>query len=106
MANNTAPLTRRATGLALFSMFANTGAILSTWLYGPISPGPRYTAATIILLAMQVGIVVCAAATRLYLARENRRKAALRADTGLEGPAAGEPAGDVSNDSIWFRYVL
>lgn len=104
IANNTAPLVRRATGLALFAMCANVGAILSTWLYGPISPGPRYTAATIILLVMQVGIALCATGARLYLARENARKKRLREESGVAGP--NEAVGEMSNDSIWFTYVL
>ena len=104
MANNTAPLTRRATGLALFTMLANVGAVLSTWLYGPISPAPRYTAATALLLGMQIGIALCAAVTRTYLARENRRKAQLRAEGGREGPPS--PGVEIPNDSIWYEYVL
>lgn len=102
MANNSAPLIRRATALALLPVMTNIGSILSTWLLGSISPAPRYTSATITLLVFQIGIMGCAALNVAWLSRENARKA-------RERPAAGDGKHEIvgaGNDSIWFEYVL
>ncbi|EIW55358.1 MFS general substrate transporter [Trametes versicolor FP-101664 SS1] len=102
MANNSAPLIRRATALALLPVMTNMGSILSTWLLGSISPAPRYTSATITLLVFQIGIMGCAALNVAWLSRENARKA-------RERLAAGDGKHEIvgaGNDSIWFEYVL
>ncbi|OJT05028.1 hypothetical protein TRAPUB_4184 [Trametes pubescens] len=102
MANNSAPLIRRATALALLPVMTNLGSILSTWLLGSISPAPRYTSATITLLVFQIGIMGCAALNVAWLSRENARKA-------RERLAAGDGKHEIvgaGNDSIWFEYVL
>ena len=112
IANNTAPRARRATGLALFAMLANAGGVLATWLYGPLSPAPRYTAASGVLLAAQVAIIVCAGATRAWLARENGRKGRERERARAEGrDAVGtgrevRALDDLPNESAWFTYML
>ena len=110
-----APLIRRATSLALFTVMTNLGGILSTWLLGSLSPPPRYTSATVTLLVFQGGIFLLALATRVYLAAENARKERLRAETEEEDPvvvaaesatSTGLTAVEVPNESIWFKYVL
>ena len=103
IANNVAPSIRRATALALFTMFANSGAILSTWLFGALSPPPRYRSATIVLLTFQVCLLSCAVLALLYLAKENRRKAAERLRTKRSPVMHGE---EYHNESIWFEYVM
>ncbi|KAI0367705.1 MFS general substrate transporter [Pilatotrama ljubarskyi] len=102
MANNSAPLVRRATVLALLPVMTDLGSILSTWLFGDISPALRYTSATITLLVFQIGILLCAVANVLWLTKENRCKARMRA-TAVEGQRS---VVGVEDESIWFEYVL
>ncbi|KAF7297483.1 MFS domain-containing protein [Mycena indigotica] len=83
-ANNSAPHTRRATAIAIGFSMANTGGILSTWLLGSISPGPRYTKGTRLLLAFSVGLLVVTLAAIAYLRRENAKKRALRKTVARE----------------------
>ena len=103
IANNVAPSVRRATALALFTAFANSGAILSTWLFGTLSPPPRYRSATIVLLTFQVFLLFCAVLTMLYLVKENKRKAAERLRAKQPPVVHGE---EHHNESIWFEYVM
>ncbi|RPD53165.1 MFS general substrate transporter [Lentinus tigrinus ALCF2SS1-7] len=105
--NNSAPFARRATALALVSGMTNVGAVLATWLFG-MSHAPRYTSATVVLLVFQVVVVLCAAANRAWLARENKRKVKLREASGLTSPPEDGPdsimgAGD---NSVWYTFVL
>ncbi|KAL7277412.1 hypothetical protein ACG7TL_009274 [Trametes sanguinea] len=105
-ANNSAPLIRRATALALLPVMTNLGSILSTWLLGAISPAPRYTSATITLLAFQVGIIACAVLNMLWLAKENRRKQYERDNiVPVDGQAEHDITGE-GDDCIWFEYVM
>ncbi|KAI9066852.1 MFS general substrate transporter [Trametes sanguinea] len=104
-ANNSAPLIRRATALALLPVMTNLGSILSTWLLGAISPAPRYTAATITLLAFQVAIIACATLNLLWLAKENRRKKQERDIVLADGEAEHDLVG-IGDDCIWFEYVM
>ncbi|KAI0760055.1 MFS general substrate transporter [Fomes fomentarius] len=112
ISNNTAPSARRTNAISFASMTMQLGGFLSLWLFGPLSPGPRYTAATMVLLAFQVGILLCAIATMVYIAAENRRKARLRAEyasaqgTGGAVLAPPEDRNTMANDSIWFKYVM
>ncbi|KAH9917652.1 MFS general substrate transporter [Epithele typhae] len=106
MANNTAPLVRRATSVALLTACGNAGAILSTWLYGTLSPAPAYTAATITLLVLQVGILICAATAWAYLAWRNRVKARRRAEVRVDELGTMPSAQEMSDESIWFQYVM
>lgn len=101
ISNNSAPLIRRATSLALLTTMTNLGSILSTWLLGAISPAPKYTSATITLLVFQFGILLASAANVAYLTSENKRKSKAREGATPEGSPAGLP-----NESIWFKYVL
>ena len=91
-------------------MLANAGGVLATWLFGPLSPAPRYTAATGVLLGAQVGIAVCAVVTRTWLARENRRRKRDRVEGRVERCRDGEPGAqgfeEMPNESVWFTYVL
>lgn len=82
----------------------NVGYIFVTWLFGTISPAPRYTSATIVLLVFQVGTILCAAANRTWLGMENRKRVMLR---GAMTPPRGDES-DVGkgDESIWFEYVL
>ncbi|KAI0720833.1 MFS general substrate transporter [Cerioporus squamosus] len=105
--NNSAPFARRATALALVSGMTNVGAVLATWIFG-MSHAPRYTSATIVLLGFQIVVVLCAAANRVWLARENRRKKELREASGLTSPPAQGPEStmEAGDNSIWYTFVL
>ena len=82
------------------------GAILSSWLYGPISPPPAYTSATIALLAFQVSITLCAMSTLAYFVIQNRRKKVAREEYMLRHGERPPQETSVSNESIWFEYVM
>ncbi len=73
-----------------------------------MSPAPRYTSATIVLLVFQVAVVMCATANRLWLAHENRRKEKLRQASGLTSPPEHGPDSvmEAGDDSIWYKFVL
>ncbi|KAI0808116.1 MFS general substrate transporter [Fomes fomentarius] len=114
LANNTPQLACRAIAVAFASVLTIAGNILSVWLFGPISPPPKYESATAVLMAFQVGILGCAVGTMAYVAKENRKKARAREayassqmGKGAEGVIlAEEDKGEMTNDSIWFKYVM
>ncbi|GJE85465.1 hypothetical protein PsYK624_015440 [Phanerochaete sordida] len=101
-ANNAAPHTRRATALGAFMTATNSGAILSTWLFGALSPAPRYTSAATTLLAFQVGILLCTLVNLAYLTRCNARKREARARIGERSKEDGK----IGDESAWFEYTL
>lgn len=86
----------------------NVGAILVTWLFGTLSPAPRYTSATITLLVFQIVTVLCAVGNYVWLSAENKRKEMLRNESGLaEAPGKGsEGVMAAGDDSIWYQFVL
>ncbi|KAJ6610744.1 major facilitator superfamily domain-containing protein [Mycena sp. CBHHK59/15] len=100
-ANNSAPYIRRATAMALGFIMTNSGGILATWLFGDLSPAPKYTKATQTLLVFSVFMGVFSALNVWYLSVQNRSKGQKR----MEGlmPADCESLGD---RSAWFIYSL
>ncbi|KAJ2915912.1 hypothetical protein MD484_g4529, partial [Candolleomyces efflorescens] len=100
-ANNAAPHTRRATAIAIGFIMTNSGGILATWLLGSLSPGPRYTVATKVLLVFSVMMLVISAMNTLYLWDQNRRKGQIRSKIvkSQELPGLGDK-------SAWFVYAL
>ncbi|KAJ7290157.1 major facilitator superfamily domain-containing protein [Mycena rebaudengoi] len=100
-ANNASPHVRRATAIALGFIMTNAGGILATWLLGALSPAPRYTKATKLLLVFSALMGVFAALNMGYLAHENRKKAVRR----KEGKREEEPA-MLGDKSAWFVYSL
>ncbi|KAJ8509029.1 hypothetical protein ONZ45_g8746 [Pleurotus djamor] len=89
-ANNAAPHVRRATAIAIGFIMTNSGGILATWLLGgSLSPPPKYTKATIILLVFSVGMIVFSAGNLLYLWNENKKKAIFRASRVKSDEAEG-----------------
>ncbi|KAJ6500774.1 major facilitator superfamily domain-containing protein [Mycena sanguinolenta] len=100
-ANNAAPHVRRATAIAIGFIMTNSGGILATWLLGSLSPPPRYTKATKLLLIFSVFMAVFSAVNTVYLARENKKKAAVRAHTSRHQEAPG-----LGDRSAWFVYNL
>ncbi len=101
VANNTAPHVRRASAIAFACVLTNIGGILATWLLGSLSPPPRYTSATVVLLVASVGLGIAAAGNVVYLWDQNRRKDRLRVVVSKEE----EPEG-LWDRSAWFTYIL
>ncbi|KAJ7215320.1 major facilitator superfamily domain-containing protein [Mycena haematopus] len=100
-ANNSAPHVRRATAIAIGFIMTNSGGILATWLLGSLSPPPRYTKATKILLIFSVFMAFFSALNVLYLSHENRKKAEARKHTSRHQEAEG-----LGDKSAWFVYSL
>ncbi|KAJ7845270.1 major facilitator superfamily domain-containing protein [Mycena olivaceomarginata] len=100
-ANNSAPYIRRATTMALGFMMTNSGGILATWLFGVLSPAPRYVKATQTLLIFSVLMGLFAALNIWYLSRQNKAKAIARGST--DSSADAEKMGD---RSPWFVYSM
>jgi len=85
----------------------NCGGILATWLFGAISPGPRYTGATIALLAMSCVMLVVAGVNIAYLHLQNRAKDRIREKmTREEEDLAWTRLDSIGDRSAWFRYNL
>ncbi|KAF4590742.1 hypothetical protein EYR40_009339 [Pleurotus pulmonarius] len=101
VANNTAPHVRRASAIAFACILTNLGGILATWLLGSLSPPPRYTSATVVLLVASVGLGIAAAGNVVYLWDQNRRKYRVRAVVSKDE----EPEG-LGDRSAWFTYIL
>ncbi|KAF8070301.1 major facilitator superfamily domain-containing protein [Lyophyllum atratum] len=101
VANNVSPHVRRATALALLSGVTNSGGILSTWLLGSLSKGPRYTSGTITLLVFSVVMTIFVALTLWYLWNENKKKQIIR-ETSVQ---ADESEG-LGDRSAWYQYIL
>jgi sugar phosphate permease len=99
--NNSAPQTRRATAIAIGFIMTNSGGILATWLLGSLSPAPRYTKGTIVLLVFSVVMALFSGFNLIYLSRQNKKKAELRKTLTREqeDPSLG-------NHSAWFVYNL
>ena len=106
LANNVAPATRRSVALGVIVTMTNFSSTLAVWMFGPISPAPDHTAAKITLLAFQVGMLACALGTFAYVLVENRRKARRRAEAAREGRERDGDEGQLSNESIWYTYVM
>ncbi|KAI0808102.1 major facilitator superfamily domain-containing protein [Fomes fomentarius] len=118
LANNTPQLACRTIAVAFAGVLTLAGNILSVWLFGPVSPPPKYESATVVLMALQVGILGCAVGTMVYVAKENRKKARAReayASAQMVNGAAGgeglgivlaEDKGEMTNDSIWYKYIM
>lgn len=100
-ANNVAPVSRRATAVAIGFIMTNSGGILATWLLGSLSPPPEYTKATVTFVAFAVGMVVFNGLNLGYLWWQNRKKAERRTQIARED----EPEG-LGDGSAWFVYSL
>ena len=84
VANNTAPLARRATAIALMITATNAGTLFASSLFGAISPAPEYGAATVTLLAFQIATIVCVSAIMLWLRAQNITRGKVREQAMLE----------------------
>lgn len=74
ISNNSAPHYRQAAAIALGPICANTGGILSTWLF-PETEEPDYPTATAVNLSFSVGIVFLCSLNLLWVILCNRIKA-------------------------------
>ncbi|KAF5324080.1 hypothetical protein D9619_011224 [Psilocybe cf. subviscida] len=97
IANNSAPHTRRATAIAIAFISTNIGGIFATWLIGTLSPAPRYTLATEVLLIFNAGMLFITGVNIWHLWRQNKKKAGIRRlipkDQEVEG---------LGDRSAWF----
>ncbi|KAF7336987.1 MFS domain-containing protein [Mycena venus] len=100
-ANNSAPYIRRATTMALGFMMTNSGGILATWLFGDLSPAPRYTKATETLLIFSALMGLFSALNIWYLFVQNKWKARAR---GSAGPGSADDSEKMGDRSPWFIY--
>ncbi|KAJ7649726.1 hypothetical protein FB45DRAFT_732042, partial [Roridomyces roridus] len=96
-ANNSAPYIRRATTMAIGFIMTNSGGILATWLFGDLSPAPRYTKATKTLLIFSVLMGVLSGLNIWYLSVRNRQKEKVKEDPG---------ARQLGDESPSFKYSL
>lgn len=101
VANNASPHARRAAAIAISFTMTNPGGILGTWLLGSLSPTPRYTLATRVLLAFSVGMFVVSGLNTWYLYDQNRKKDEIRRTTTREQEDPG-----LGDKSAWFKYAL
>ncbi|KAH9917676.1 MFS general substrate transporter [Epithele typhae] len=107
LANNSAPLARRATAVSIGTIATNFGAIFSTWLFGTISPSPTYHTAKVTLLVFQIGTVLAAVANIFYLSAQNKRNERLQQEHGGSEPYKGEGSVmEAGDDSIWYKFVM
>ncbi|KAF8817612.1 MFS general substrate transporter [Phlegmacium glaucopus] len=102
MANNSEPHYRRATSVALGFMAANSGGILSTWIY-PSNQGPKFTKATILNLVFSIFVIVCCLLNMAYLSWRNKvkQRPGVRAKL-LEKYPVGEKEGDDGSLNAWM----
>ncbi|KLU90229.1 nicotinamide mononucleotide permease [Magnaporthiopsis poae ATCC 64411] len=90
------PASKRASAIALINALCNTPNIWASYLYGG---GPRYLVAFIVNLAATGVAIGFAAATRVYLGRQNAKIERGEEDLGKNGPTPAQVAGG-------FRYLL
>jgi len=100
-ANNSAPHVRRATAIAIGFIMTNSGGILATWLLGSLSPPPRYTKATKLLLIFSVLMGFFGAVNVVYLKSQNKKKAEVRGRLTRHEETTG-----LGDKSAWFVYSL
>ncbi|KAF8815171.1 MFS general substrate transporter [Phlegmacium glaucopus] len=102
MANNSEPHYRRATSVALGIMAANSGGILSTWIY-PSKEGPKYRKATTTNLVFSILIIVGCLLNMAYLSWRNKvkKRPGVRAKL-LEKYSAGDKEGDDGSLEAWM----
>jgi hypothetical protein len=105
-ANNSAPHIRRASAIAIGFIMTNSGGILVTWLFGSLSPPPKYTKATITLIAFSVGTVVVSGLNVLYLRSQNAKKAEARKRLGTVENEREQLGSALGDRSAWFAYSL
>ncbi|KAG6813686.1 hypothetical protein H0H92_008534 [Tricholoma furcatifolium] len=101
VANNVSPHVRRATAIAVLAGVTNAGGILSTWLLGTLSTGPRYKSGTITLLAFSVAMSFFISATWWFFFKENRKKEVMRTLCNRADEANG-----LGDRSAWYTYIL
>lgn len=101
IANNSAPHYRQATALALGTICANSGGILSTWIF-PSSEEPNFPTSTAINLSFSVGISVLCALNLLWLGYSNKKKKAAKRDAlGFSGKEHSANATHMKEE--WLR---
>lgn len=101
-ANNSAPMTRRASATALGFFASNGGGITVAWLYGTLSPPPLYKKANTVLLWFSVAGVVTSLTNAWYLHAQNEGKKKLRQRLGDKRKEDSR----LGDKSAYFDYCL
>jgi MFS family permease len=103
--NNVQPHYKRSTAIALGTVAANLGGVLSAWIY---DDPPRFRKATKINLAFSFGLCVLAIINRVWLAGQNKRKEGQRAQRQSLGSEEVEEAERrrLGDDHPDFVYTL
>jgi MFS family permease len=81
IANNSLPYYKRATVIAWGFTISSSGGILSTWLF---NDPPRYLKGNKVNLGLSIIMVLSPLANRLYLKRQNKKKAAVIASGNFD----------------------
>ncbi|KAH8647377.1 major facilitator superfamily domain-containing protein [Xylariales sp. PMI_506] len=108
LANNLAPSSKRAVGLALLISVGNMGGIMGSNIY-LARETPKYPTGFGMSLAMLCIGITSAVILRLAYARENKRRDALVAELGVQGikeKYSEQELLDMGDRSPFFRYAL
>ncbi|KAI3482796.1 hypothetical protein L1887_54474 [Cichorium endivia] len=79
MLNNTAGLYKRATAIALYIVFTNSGGITSTWLFYN-NEAPRFSRGFLVNLCLNAGALVLVSVAELYMIWEGKQRKAGKRD--------------------------
>ncbi|SPO22219.1 related to TNA1 - high affinity nicotinic acid plasma membrane permease [Ustilago trichophora] len=79
MLNNTAGLYKRATAIALYIVFTNSGGITSTWLFYN-NEAPRFKRGFLVNLCLNVAALVLVSLAELYMIWETKQRKAGKRD--------------------------
>lgn len=101
LSNNSAPQTRRATGIAIGFTMSNVGTLLAVWLFSAWSTPPHYTEGAIVLLVSACMQAILSISNYLYLRAQNQKKARVREQGTKEDEVPG-----LGDRSAWFIYTL
>ncbi|KAA1083034.1 hypothetical protein PGT21_023514 [Puccinia graminis f. sp. tritici] len=82
IANNSAPHYRKATAIALGPIAANTGGIVSTWLFSS-SQNTHYQAAPIVNICFSAGIAILCSINLIWLRSCNQKREAQKEETDV-----------------------
>jgi hypothetical protein len=107
-ANNLAPSSKRAVGMALLASVGNLGGIVGSNIF-LARQAPKYPVGFGVGLAISVASVAMAFVLRIAFAAENRKRDALLADQGSEAIRAQyteQELLDLGDLSPFFRYTL
>jgi hypothetical protein len=107
-ANNIAPSSKRAVGMALFISIGNMGSVMGSNIY-LARQAPKYPVGFGVSMTMLCLAICMATFLRFAYARENKKRDALLAELGEGGVRARyteEQLVEMGDKSPFFRYSL